>query len=201
MKRTLLLLAVVVCSAFLVPKQPTVREDRSLLLSELKNTKENLLKTVQGLSDAQLQYKPAPDRWSVIECVEHITLIERFFREAEQSMIKEPANPDKKKDVKVTDDFIVKSVEDRSHKRQAPEFGQPKNTFGSPSATIAAFSAQRDSLIDYVTNTTDDMRNHLTDKSPFGTIDAYQLLLLDAAHTARHTKQMQEVKADSGFPK
>jgi hypothetical protein len=36
---------------------------------------------------------------------------------------------------------------------------------------------------------------------PFGTLDCYQLSLMMAAHTERHRKQMEEVKANPNFPK
>ena len=35
---------------------------------------------------------------------------------------------------------------------------------------------------------------------PFGTIDAYQILMFISGHTERHVKQMEEVKADKNFP-
>lgn len=30
-------------------------------------------------SDAQFRWKPAPDRWSVLECLQHLNLAERFY--------------------------------------------------------------------------------------------------------------------------
>jgi hypothetical protein len=39
-------------------------------------------------------------------------------------------------------------------------------------------------------------------KNPvFSEIDAYEYLLMIAAHSSRHTAQLLEVKADPGFPK
>ncbi|MEZ2442465.1 DinB family protein [Chitinophaga sp. RCC_12] len=202
MKKLSLLFAIAVFSAVTAFRPVTsIREDRSLLLTQLQQTKEQLLKDVQGLTDAQLEYKPAADRWSVIECVEHITLIEKAIREGEQHLIQQPANPERKKDIKATDEQIIKNVEDRSHKVKAPEYGVPKHTYSSNAETIKAFTDQRDKLIEYVTNTKDALRDHIMDHPALGPVDAYQLLLLDAAHTNRHTQQLQEVKADPGFPK
>ena len=44
------------------------------------------------------------------------------------------------------------------------------------------------------------LRAHLAD-SPMGKLDGYEWVLLIAAHSERHTKQMLEVKADPNFPK
>jgi hypothetical protein len=49
--------------------------------------------------------------------------------------------------------------------------------------------------------TTPDLRAHVAD-SPIGQpLDAYEWLLFIAAHSKRHTEQIQEVKADPNFPK
>lgn len=183
------------------PVPQATQEDRTLLITQLQQTRDALLKDVQGLTDAQLEYKPAADRWSVIECVEHITLIEKAITEGEQHLVQQPANPERKKDIKATDEQILKNVEDRSHKVKAPEYGVPKHTYGSNAETIKAFTDQRDKLIAYVTDTKDELRAHIMDHPALGPVDAYQLLLLDAAHTNRHTQQLEEVKADPGFPK
>ena len=45
---------------------------------------------------------------------------------------------------------------------------------------------------------------HLFSPDPFSmgkTLDAYEWLLFLAAHSERHTKQIDEVKADPNFPK
>ncbi len=193
---------VVLCAGFVPPKVAVNahRDDKTLLLTQLTETKNNLLKEVQGLSEEQLKFKPAPDRWSVIECVEHITRVEKGMYDGEQQMMKEPADASKRANIKITDQQIIAGVEDRSRKFKAPEQFVPKDD-QTPQQTIQNFITQRDSIIAYVTNTTDDMRNHVTDKTPMGPMDAYQLLLLDAAHTNRHTQQIVEVKNSPNFPK
>ncbi|NIG53492.1 DinB family protein [Chitinophaga sp. Cy-1792] len=202
MKNSFLALVVVMCAGFIFPNQPRIaaQDDKTLLITQLTQTRDNVLKTVQGLTDEQLKYKPAPDRWSVIDCVEHITLVEKAMSDGEQQLVKQPANPALRANIKVTDDQLLNMVEDRSHKAKAPEPFVPKEG-QTPQQVINNFVTQRNALIAYVTNTNDDLRNHVTDKTPLGTIDAYQMLLLDAAHTARHNKQMDEVKASTGFPK
>ena len=56
--------------------------------------------------------------------------------------------------------------------------------------------------------TTPDLRQHAVDapalkaisNGAYGSIDGYQAILLAAAHTERHTKQVLEVRADANFP-
>jgi len=63
-----------------------------------------------------------------------------------------------------------------------------------------AFTERRDKSIAYAKSTSDDLRAHTT-QSPGGIIDAYQLLLVMAAHSARHTAQVREVEANPNYPK
>jgi hypothetical protein len=55
-------------------------------------------------------------------------------------------------------------------------------------------------LTDFVATTSDDLRDHVV-TLPFGSFDSYQMILFIAAHSNRHTQQIDEVKADPNFPK
>jgi hypothetical protein len=57
------------------------------------------------------------------------------------------------------------------------------------------------SLAECMLKDTPGLRDHAVDR-PVGTKwDAYEFILLIGAHSERHTKQIQEVKADPNFPK
>ena len=101
----------------------------------------------------------------------------------------------------MTDEQLVKGIQDRSAKFQAPEQLQPKNTpFKSADEALVSFKENRNKLISYVDMTQEDMRNHVIN-FPVGLMDAYQLVLLVSAHSSRHTLQIKEVMADPNFPK
>ena len=55
-------------------------------------------------------------------------------------------------------------------------------------------------LADFMATTGDDMRDHVVTLS-FASFDSYQMILFMAAHSNRHTQQIEEVKADPNFPK
>ena len=64
------------------------------------------------------------------------------------------------------------------------------------------FKATRAKNIDYIKANYPEMRKHIMEGPPgTGTNDAYQWMLLMAAHSKRHTAQIEEVKADPNFPK
>ena len=177
------------------------KKERKFAKDFLKETKSDLTKSVKGLSEAQLKYKTAPDRWSVEDCLKHIAAAEMGLRQMLDNNLKQPATPEKRSEVKVTDDNLIKMIENRTNKAQAPEQLRPENTpFKSADEALTSFKENRDKLIDFVKNTNEDLRNHLVDL-PFGKIDAYQMVLFISAHSNRHTQQIKEVINDANFPK
>lgn len=201
MKKILFACSVLILCSFVTTKNNLHRDEKTFLISQFENTKANLLSNIQGLSDEQMHYKTAPDRWSVSECLEHIILTEKGLFGMEQEFIKQPANPEKREDIKVTDEDLLKGISDRSQKAKAPEMFTPAGRFATTADAVNAFSLKRDSIIAYIKDTDDDLRNHVMTQTPGGAMDTYQFMLLISAHSARHTKQIEEVKADPGFPK
>lgn len=173
--------------------------DRDALIAQLQRTESRFLASVEGLSEAQWSYKPAPERWSVAECAEHITAAESFIRNmAAESMKGELAadaagttNQDQK---------ILTFLVDRSTKFKAPEPLMPTNRFGTPSAAIEAYKKERAETIALASGDV-DLRTHGSKHFALGPLDSYGWFLFLSAHSERHTLQIEEVKADPGFPK
>ena len=172
--------------------------DKEKALALLESSKKGVLAATKGLSEAQWNFKPAPDKWSIAECMEHIAAAEDFIRgTVEQNVMKAPAAPDR--DVAKIDAGIVAHVPDRSAKFQAPEPLKPTNRFGSPEAAIKHFVESRAKTEEFLKSTA-DLRGHAVD-SPAGVKwDAYEFILMIAAHSERHTKQIEEVKTNPGYP-
>jgi hypothetical protein len=178
-------------------------KDTKYLLDYLKQTKQDFLKSIKGLSEAQWKYKAAPDRWSVAEAAEHITLSEDFIgNNIKNNIMKAPApSAEQRKIMDEREGAIITLVTDRSKKFQAPEPLKPANKFADAKAVEKAFTAWRDGNMKFAKSTpVTELRAHY-DKSPAGEMDAFEWLLFMAAHTKRHTLQIEEVKADPGFPK
>lgn len=195
-----LLLGVLTCSAIKVASDPMKPDERKFALDYFEKTKARLLADVKGLSEAQLNWKADSTRWSVYQCTEHIALAEAYLWQWVQKMSQQPATPGKRAEVKVTTDQLIAMMTDRSHKFHAPEPLVPGQQFSDEAAALAAFVSRRDSTMDYIRNTQDDLRDHFM-TGPMGTIDCYQGLFFVAGHCARHTLQIEEVMATPGFPK
>lgn len=182
-----------------VRAQELTQTEKERAIQYLESTKKEVLESVKGLSDAQWNFKAGPDRWSIAQVMEHIAAAEDFIRGMDtEQVMKAPAVPDR--DVKKTDDAVVAMIPDRSHKVQAPEPLVPTNRFGSAEGSVRHFIESRAKTEDFV-KTTPGLRDHAAD-SPLGMkLDGYEFVLLIAAHSERHTKQILEVKADPNYPK
>lgn len=201
MKKLILFLSVTMFLSFSVADTTLTKEERKLATDFLKETKKGVWDATKGLSDAQLKFKPAPDRWSVEECLKHIAITEQMLWGMVEGGLKNPATPEKRSEVKMTDEDVIKHLEDRSTKVKTYAPMEPVNTpYRSATEAWESFSKDRDKLIDYVNVTNDDLRNHIN-PLPFGVFDSYQMILFIGAHSNRHMQQINEVKADPGFPK
>jgi uncharacterized damage-inducible protein DinB len=176
-------------------------EERSFGLQQFQTTHDNFLKSIAGLSPKQWTFKPAPERWSVAEVAEHITVSESTIFGLVQKTMQSPATPEKRELVKGKDQLILQRMPDRSHKAQAPEMLRPTGRWATEADLTKAFEDSRKANMDYIRTTNDDLRDHFFDHPVFGPLDGYQWLLLISAHSARHTEQIEEVKADPNFPK
>jgi hypothetical protein len=185
--------------------QTLTQEERNRAVAELEGSKKAFLDATKGLSPAQWNFKPAPERWSVAECSEHIALAEGYiFGLVSEKIVRAPANPEKRDAAKGKDEVLVKMLQDRSHKATAPEAIDPaKQASMTPEESVKLFLDSRAHTIEYIKTTQEDLRDHLFDHPvpAIGTLDAYQWILLISGHSRRHTLQILEVKADANFPK
>lgn len=195
------MLPVVLFLAFINKNAGLTKKEKKIALNYLEQTRDDLQNTVGGLSEDQMNFKPAENRWSVKECLQHIAAAENGLWQWCEGTIKASANPEKRADIKVSDDQLIKMISDRSVKATAPEELRPdKSPYVTALDALNGFKASREKLMKYVKSTKEDLRNHVA-QAPFGAVDAYQLVLFIGAHSNRHTQQIAEVLADPNFPK
>jgi hypothetical protein len=192
---------------FLLAGQPLLaaelsQADRDAAVKSLNETRQKFLESVAGLSEAQWTFKSAPDRWSIAVVAEHLAVTETALPSmVSEQILKTPAGATPASE-KVPDARIFEVITDRSGKAQAPEMIRPTGRWSTPEEILKAFNEGRDKNLEYIRTTSDDLRAHAVPhpavKAP---VDAYQWFLLLSAHCTRHTAQIEEVKADPGFPK
>ena len=195
-----LALLLVVTPVFAADTAPVANADQEKLVKDLERTRDKFLKSVEGLSEAQWNYKAAPEKWSIAQCAEHIAAAESFIRGAVEGALTKPLAADQVPSALVKDDVIQTMIVDRSRKFSAPEPLVPGNRFGSPAAAVDAFRKERITTLKLAQGDT-DFRAHAAQHPGFGMIDTYGWMLFLSGHTERHTLQIEEVKANPDYPK
>ncbi len=120
--RLLLTLLVVTGFAGTINDTSLSKQERKFAITHLKDTKTDLLKSIRGLSDAQLNFKPSPDQWSIKECFYHLAVAESGFWDILETSMKKPATPEKRSEVKISDEDLLKPLPTRLIKPVCPVF-------------------------------------------------------------------------------
>lgn len=200
MKRLPIALCLILAASPLLRAEALTPAELSRAVDYLDKTRDGVLAATRSLSPAQLNFKPAPDRWSVAEVAEHLAATEGFLMNLVLTQVMTAPARAEATDVKAIDEFVLKAIPDRTTKLKAPEPLVPTNRFNTPADSLKQFTEGRAKTRAFLTETK-ELRDHALD-SPLGQkLDAYQWVLFIAAHSDRHTKQMLEVKADPNFPK
>jgi hypothetical protein len=194
MKRLLVVTLALTAAAFGQDATSAQREKASSYLAE---TRKGVEDAVKGLTDAQWKYKPGPDRWSVAEIVEHLAVIEDIIKGVFARLPEGPA-PAADRDAARVDAEMAAKVLDRSVKFEAPPQARPAARW-TPAGALEHFETSRAQTTELL-RATPALRAHTVLHPVFGPLDGYQWILAVAAHSARHTQQILEVKADPGFP-
>ena len=171
----------------------------------LVNTSVEVL--VKSLDDAQMNWTPAPGRWSIAQCLEHLTLSNQAFRKVMEAAIEQArmehcysSGPYR---YGWLGERFVKSLEPGAgFKARNPKPVTPgaqlvgekvAKEFFEENRTLVALIARANGL--------DLGRVRVT--SPFlklFTISLGQSFRLLAAHERRHLEQARAVRASRGFP-
>lgn len=174
-------------------------QERVLIVEQLTGSREKLLGLVEGLTAEQWGYRTGEGRWSINECLEHVTRVENRMLGIITTKVVEGAPEPAKPEVRGKDEVVKKLVLDRSTARQAPEPARPTGLLAD-TQLLEEFGKTRQRTIDFVTTTDSDLRSYFYPHMALGELDCYQWLLVLSLHGSRHALQIEEVKASPAFP-
>jgi len=172
----------------------------------IEKTRQELVAATQGLAGDQWTFKPAPDRWSIAEVLEHVVTTQDLVLGTVRERLAAAPPPPADYPTAEIDALIVNAFPDRSARFKGPEVLQPTGRV-APEEALRRFDANCTRLAEFL-ETTQDLRQHAVESLPLKAIsngkyvfmDGYQWGVTLAAHTARHTAQVLEVRADGHFP-
>jgi DinB superfamily len=165
--------------------------EKQELLTCLADGCQALLDALDGITEEQAKRTPAPGCWSVLECVEHVAVVEAYLftrlidgRKVEETGI----NP-------AREGLIAQRGADRSRKVPAPEGARPTGRYATVPAALQAFLDARERTIAYLEACDEDLRAKLTTHPLLGATNCHETVLMIGLHPKRHAGQIREIRA------
>ncbi len=163
-----------------------------------------LFQSVEHLAAAVETSRPAPDKWSVAEILEHVSLVESNVLRLLQSVLRkaEAAGAGVRPE---GEPFAAVSIKEFVEQAATEKYKAPETAVPSGSSTIADSLAR----LDEARATLDSLRplverldcTRMRYPHPaFGPLDLYQWLAFIGVHQSRHRRQIEAVKETLNAP-
>ena len=161
---------------------------------------ESFLPAVTGLTAAQESFRPAADRWSIAENVEHVALVNRNFFRLVSRLHQQALNEGAGQPQPIAQpQLLALSDPNRERRVEAPERVRPGGSQTvADSLTNMLETAQLFREAQPRFEAVDLTGPKFTHR--LGELNAYQWLVLLGEHQKRHLDQIAEVKASPGYP-
>ena len=174
-------------------------QEREKAIGLLTRSRQVVLDAVEGVTDAQARWKPSPDRWSILEYVEHLAVADDELVALVRRCLKTPAQPESEQERRQREDRIRATPMPRGV-NSAPAMLRPSGRFASLEDAVAGFLAARERTMEYARTTQEDLRSHFAPHSVLGPLDGYQWLTANARHAENHAGHIREIRTLAGFP-
>ncbi len=197
--RLLLALLVVTGLAGTLNFSSLTGKERKFAVSNLKESRSNLLKACNGLSEKQLSFRNVKKQ-SIQQSLFRLAIAEKELWSIFEATSKQPATPEKRVTVKFADEEIMELASSRPVEELLPAvINAATPQWKTAADAVAGFKSARAAQLKYTRTTTQDLRNRIIEM-PFGAVDGYQFLLFISALTEKYTALIIELKRSPGFP-
>lgn len=165
--------------------------DKEEIRSALKAGRAALGGALAGVDADLASRKPGLNQWSILECVEHVAISERYLH----SRLTCATRVDQALENRTREERILERGADRSRRVESPERGWPTGRFENVTQALDDFDATRKETLQFVEEFKDDPRCWVTDHPVIpGPVNLVEILLTMAVHPARHAQQIGEIR-------
>ncbi|QOR68215.1 DinB family protein [Cytobacillus suaedae] len=162
-------------------------------MEENDRIREALLASVSSIDDTQLNERLDSSSWSIMEVLEHLSLIEMVVANAITEEVKNEQSVR-------AEDKPIKFTVDRRHKVKAPGFIEPSGEFLTLEEVIKKLAKSREALVNAVANVEESVLEQKSYPHPvFGPLSLKQWVPFVGLHEKRHLEQIEEIKAKLGI--
>lgn len=170
------------------------------IFDEIDGTRTRLCQSLEGLTVEQEQFRPAPERWTIAEIVEHLAIVEsQVSKLMEKLLAKAEADgaPRSTNGGRITpfsiDEIVARS---REQKFQAPEGAHPKGSVPA-SDSLERLRAARERLHSLRPRIEAIDASELRYPHPvLGPLNLYHWLAVTGMHEARHLRQIEALRSE-----
>jgi uncharacterized damage-inducible protein DinB len=166
-------------------------EQKTEIVQHLERGRQDFMDAVAGIPDSQVTIRPDPARWSVLDCVEHVTVVEdRFLGWLENAKKLDTPRVDQEKEA-----GLLVRVADRTNRAQSPEAALPTGRFTTLAQALEQFNVNRTRSIQFAQDRSDELYYLAAEHPRFGPMNGAEFLMIITAHARRHAAQIREVRA------
>ncbi len=172
------------------------------VIQDLKEIEETSIHEFQNLNEEDLVWKPAPDKWSIAECLQHIIIanstyikdIEKRLQKAEVKTIEYPIS------FSITGKLFLYAVDPKyKWKVPAPKIFKPykENKIESGKETVKEFLKLQEEIMSIARTACAYDHQHINTYSPLSKLLKFNVgeqLYIMMRHTKRHINQAKRVK-------
>jgi hypothetical protein len=165
--------------------------DKEEIAAVLQGGMDALADAVHDIDEETASRRPQPDSWSVLECVEHIALVEAgLFSRLQDAKPASESHEDRARETRFQELAL-----NRLRRIEAPERVIPRRQAQTLAQTVKDFRAVRSQTMRFVDEFDGDLRSWLT-THPLITrpVNCYEMLLLMALHPKRHAQQIAQIR-------
>jgi hypothetical protein len=160
------------------------------LIGRLEESRAIWLESLAGVEEEEARWRKAEDRWSVLDCAEHVANVEhrilRTLRNA-SAITAGPADTER-------ESRIYEGVRSREKPVAAPELVRPAGRYATLAEATDAFAGMRQQAIEFLRTYPGDLRAIGATHPLLGPCNGYEYALILAAHPIRHAVQIREIR-------
>ena len=177
------------------------------IASELEQVNDEAKRLVTGLTEAQLNWKPAPDSWSIAQCLEHLTLADEKFgpyltNAIAQGREKRPVSGTVAYRPTMLGGWLIKQLLPEATKKvPAPKIFRPESS--AIDGALERFLQQQEVFLRFVNDARGIDYNKTRLRSPVTPLMRYSLadaFVITVVHGQRHLAQARRVREMPAFP-
>jgi hypothetical protein len=178
------------------------------IVAVAEQNSETARQLVDGLGEVQLNWKPAPEQWSIAQCLDHLTVTSHQFEPyltaaLDRGRNRWPAKAAPAYRPSFIGGWLIKQVDPETGRNlRAPKVFRPAES-STIQGALESFLKQQERFLEFVRRSAGIDYNKTRLRSPVTPLMRYSLadaFVVTVVHGRRHLAQAQRVRETSLFP-